>query len=71
MLRELIELWPGGPSVTLGGYFVGFKYVFVLLVLAWAVSLLRWPRRTWLVAGTLVLAASSLLVLCQNSALLK
>ena len=65
MLRELIELWPGGPSVTLGGYFVGFKYIFVLLVLAWAVSLLRWPRRTWLVAGTLVLAASSLLVL-QN-----
>ncbi len=63
MLRNLIELWPGGPSVTLGGYLVGSKYVFSLLVLAWAVSLLRWPRRAWLVAGTLVLAASSLLVL--------
>ena len=51
-----------GHSKTVANL-VGSKYVFSLLVLAWAVSLLRWPRRAWLVAGPLVLAASSLLVL--------
>lgn len=62
MLRELIQLWPGGPAIMLGSYFVAFKYIFAVAFILWAVSLARWSRKAWLVTGTLVLAASSLLV---------
>ena len=59
MLRELVELWPGGPSVTLGLYLILFRYVFVAAFLGWAVGILRWPTRRWLVSGSLTLAALS------------
>ena len=56
MLTSEISLWPSGPMVTLGAYFIGWKYVFSLLFLLWAIGLLRWPSRLWLLGGTLLLA---------------
>jgi hypothetical protein len=55
-LRE-ISLWTGGPVLTLGDYFVGFRYLFCLIFLTWAVSILRWPRRSVVLGGALFLGA--------------
>jgi hypothetical protein len=63
MLARLIVLWPGGPSLTLGSYLIGFKCVFSLLFIAWAIGLARWPRRAWLLGGSLGLAAFAWLAL--------
>jgi len=38
---ELIELWPGGPSMALGTYFVYFKYLFSLLLIVFAAGSFR------------------------------
>jgi hypothetical protein len=57
MLTSEISLWPSGPMVTLGAYFIGFKYVFSFLLLLLAAGLLRRPSRLWLLGGTVVLAA--------------
>ena len=59
MLHDVIALWPGGPHVFLGDYYVYFKYAFSILFLLWAASLLWWPDRLWLLGGTLILAALS------------
>ena len=57
MLVELIELWPGGPSIALGAYFVYLKYLFSLLLIVFAMVSFRWPRRPWILLGTFVLAS--------------
>lgn len=56
MLTDNITLWPGGPSLSLGAYFLLFKYAFSILFLAWAIGLSRWPRPRALLGGSLALA---------------
>ena len=63
MLGELVELWPGGPSLSLGLYLVVFRYIFAVSLLVWAAGLIRWRSRWWLISGPLVLTALSWLVL--------
>jgi hypothetical protein len=63
MLTTEISLWPSGPVVMLGSYFIAWKYLFSAIFLSWAVAFLRWPSRRWLLAGTLGLAILALVVL--------
>jgi hypothetical protein len=60
MLTSEIALWPSGPVVTLGAYFVAWKYLFSTLVLLWAASFLKWSSPRWLLFGTLGLAVLTL-----------
>lgn len=60
MLTSEISLWPSGPMVTLGAYFIGLKYGFSLLLLLLAAGLLRRPSRLWLLGGTMLLAVFAL-----------
>ena len=57
MLREIIQLWPGGPSIALGTYFVYVKYLFSLLLAVFALVSFLLPRRPWVLLATLVLAS--------------
>jgi hypothetical protein len=58
MFEREITLWLGGPVVTLGSYFIAYRYLFCFLVLALALSLLRWPRPSVLLGGALILGGS-------------
>ena len=47
--------------MALGTYFVYFKYLFSLLLIVFAAGSFRWPRRAWILTGTLVLASIAFL----------
>lgn len=59
MLARLIELWPGGPSLSLGNYLVGFTLLFSMLTVVLAALGAR-TRRGYLAVGSMALASVAL-----------
>jgi hypothetical protein len=57
MFAEEISLWTNGPVVSVGEYFIWFRYLFCFLVLVWAASAARWPRGPLVLLGAILLAA--------------
>lgn len=59
MFEHEISLWAGGPVLTLGGYFVAYRYLLSFFVLAWTLCLLYRPGARTFFFGALMLASFS------------
>lgn len=61
VLGQEISLWSGGPGVTLGDFFLLFRYTFCLLFVGWAVLVLYRPKSSFLLGGALFFSGLGLL----------